>query len=347
MNKLQSFLFKNIYFNKERKHLFSFLSQGMKNGGTTRELLESINIEYDKNKNKFMFNIVSETLNFMEQEGYSDAEAMKKSGMITENEYLSIENISQAEPFRALEFINEKTKSKNNFKWAIGMLFFPVLLVLFGYFIFQPELQNLTKDLLEPVNSLSVKEIEIPGYFKDRTLFAIGILITLSLMIGLFIFVNLLKLYNQKLLFKIFRIFEREFVINNFEILLSLLKSGQSSMRAVELLADSKDDVVTRVIFSKIKIAMTDGDKKIFEVLGDYGLDSATISYMRSGEKNNALIQSVEMALEYNKEVYSKLEKILTKTLPLIGEIIMTIVLLKPILDIITVTTVGTMNFQV
>lgn len=340
-------IYKIFRFKKDRKYLFAYISQGLKNGGTSRQLLQSILIEFEKSHNYQLVRLIEDTLSYMEQYGYSDAESMRLSGFIDEMEYLSIESISKSEPHKAYDFINTRKDNEDNFKWAVGMLFFPVIFVLSGYLIFQPELAVLTKDLLDPVNSVSKKEIEIPEYFKDRVLFGSGLAFVFFLMVSLFGFVSYLKRNNPKLLFKIFIIFEREFILNNFEIMLSLLKSGQSQMRAVELLSENQTDIISKRIFSEIKEDMKEGESHIFEILSKYGFDSATISYMRSGEMNNFLIESVETSLEYNKERYDSLVKKLTKYLPLIGEIIMTIVLLKPILDIITVTTVGTLSFEV
>ena len=345
-NKLKTFLYYSFFFNSDRNYLFTFLSQGLKNGGTTKELLQAIVYEYEKSKKLILVNYITETLKYMEQYGYSDSEAMKMSGIISEIEYMAIQHISKSEPHKSLMFIIEKTKNQNNFKWAVGMLFFPVVFVLFGYLIFQPELAKMTLDMLAPVNSLSTKKIEIPPYFESRYFFGTLLFFTLSFITSLFLFIEFLKRKNQKLLFKLFKIFEREFIINNFEIFLSLLKTGQSQMKAIEILSENPD-IVSRIIFTKIKESMSEGNKNIYEIFGEYGIDSATISYIRSGEMNNYLIESVDMALEYNKLRYEKLVKILSKALPLIGEIIMTIALLKPLIDIIQVTTVGTLSFKI
>jgi type II secretory pathway component PulF len=346
IKKIKLAINKKLFFSRDRYYLFSYLSQGLKNGGTTKELLQSISFEYRRNNKEYLSELIEDTLYNMEQNGLTDAEAMKESGLITYMELQAIETISKSEPYKAMQFINEKTKNNNNMKWAIGMLFFPPLLVITGYLIFQPELRQLTLTLLEPVNQISTKKIPIPEYFNSRTFFEITFLIAVSIMSGLYFIVEYLKKNNIKLLFKLFKIKEREFVVNNFEVFLSLLKSGLSPMKSIELLSENNSDIVSKKIFTDIKESIAEGEKSIYEVLSDYQLDSATISYIRSGEMNNYLIESVTMALDYNNERYEKLIKILSKILPLIGEILMTIILLKPLLDIITVTTVGSLDFQ-
>lgn len=341
---------KQIYmktkFKKDRYHLFSYISHGLRNGATIVELLDSIEQDFRKNGQIILADLIEKTVYRMEEYGEEDATAMFNVGMINEIELKSIQAISQAEPYRAMEFINSQKKNENNFKWALGMLFFPGLLVTFGYIIFQPELKELTHTLLEPINQLSKKEIEIPAYFESRWLFIkvfMGMIIT---MFSLFSIVEYLKVNNPKLLFKIFRIQEAEFVVNNFQILLSLLKAGHSKMRAVEIIAES-GDIVTRKIFTEIKNEIKDGENNIYDIISKYGINSGTVSYMRSGERNNTLIESVESIVLYNTERYEKIVKFSTKVFPLVGEIIMTMILLKPIIDIITVTTVGTLSFEV
>lgn len=347
IQKIKYLLYKRTLFSSERFHLFTYISQGLRNGGTTKELLQSILIEYQKEGKVYMSQMIEETLYQMEELGFTDAQAMQSAGLISVMELRSVEHISKSEPYKAMNFLNNKSKNENNMKWAVGMLFFPVILVLLGYIIFQPELKALTLQLLEPVNSISKKPIEIPDYFHDRTTFMAYLGLVLVCMFSFFGFINYLEKNNIPLLFRLFKIKEREFVLNNFEIFLSLLKSGQSPMRAIELLSDNNNTPVSRKIFSDMKQGMQEGDLFMHETLSKYKLDSATISYLRSGEENNFLIESIQSIVDYNTERYEKLAKQLTKVLPLIGEIIMTIAILMPLIDIINVTTIGTMNFEV
>jgi hypothetical protein len=347
-NLLYYFFYNLLRFNKDRYSLFSYLAQGVKNGGVTNELLEAILIEYKKSKNTFISKYIEKTLFYMQEEGNTDAEAFFNSGLINFREFKSIETISVDEPERAFVFINERVKSQNNLKWAVGMLFFPVLLVSFGYLIFQPELKDMAEQMLSPVNNISSKKIEIPIYLQDRTMFFTLFIGLLTMMFSFFGFIYYLQKRNIKLLFKLFKIKEQEFILNNFELLLSLLKSGQSAMKSIEILTNNENnDIVSKQIFEEMREGLKTGEVQIFEILSKYSIDPATISYIRSGEMNNYLIESLNMVIDYNKEKYDILTKRLTKILPLVGQIAMTIFILKPLLDIIIVTTTGTLDFEV
>jgi type II secretory pathway component PulF len=343
--KVDRFIYKSLFLKRNRLYIFNYIAQGLKNGSSFKELIESISI--GMKKNKYLYDTLTEILEEMETNGLSDMEAMYKVGFITEIELNSISGISKSEPYKAYEFIIKRSKSQSNLKWGVGMLFTPVILVLIGYIIFQPELKALTEELLAPINNLSTKAIEIPQYFNDRSTFIGYLGLVIGIMLILWGWIEYLKRYNQALLFKIFKIYEREFVINNFAVFLSLLKSGTSPIRAIEILSDNKNDILTKKIFENIKKEQEIGRKNLNEVFDDYGMDKATIAYIRSGEDNNALTKSIETALLYNEEKYDKLTKVLTKILPLTGEIIMTIAILIPLIDIINVTTIGTMKFEI
>lgn len=345
-NKMDYLIYKKMLLRKNRIYIFNYIAQGLKNGSSFKELVISISYGL-KEKNVYLYNSLSLILREMEDNGLSDMEAMYKIGFIDEIELRSISGISKSEPYKAYEFIINRATNQNNLKWGVGMLCFPVIIVLIGYIIFQPELKALTEELLAPINSLSTKKIAIPGYFNDRSTFVGYLFLVIFLIASFGGFITYLKKHNQKWLFKLFRIYEREFVINNFAVFLSLIKSGTSPIKAIEILADNKTDILSKTIFGEIAENQHQGLKSINQVFADYDMDQATVAYIRSGEDNNALLKSLETTLSYNEEKYEKLTKILVKILPLIGEIIMTIAILIPLIDIINVTTVGTLRFEI
>lgn len=345
-NSINMYLYKKLKLNKKRIFIFNYLEQGLKNGSSIKTLLDSISISLYKS-DKYMYDIILDVLDSMEKNGYSDTESLYRAGLISHSELNAISGISESEPHKAYEFIINKNKNESNLKWGVGMLVAPVIIVLIGFIIFQPELKSLTEELLSPVNNISTKKIEIPAYFESRDVFVYALLGVLSL-IGLFSFIiNLLKKYKIKYLFKVLKIYEREFVINSISIFQSLIKSGHSPIKAINILSSDDNDTVTKTIFKDIKFNQDHGLMNINEVLSKYNIDEATIAYIRSGEDNNDLEKSLSIVLDYNQLKYEALTKILVKVLPLIGEIIMTLVLLKPLIDIINVTTIGAMNFEV
>jgi len=343
---MNNFIYKLIKFKKDRLHLFTYISQGLKNGSTMTELLDSISVSYNHNNSR-MYKYVMDTIYNMEELGESESEALYHAELINEEEKQSIEHIFSSEPYKAMDYLNTKTSNEDNLKWAVLMLFFPTILILILYIIFQPELKEMTEQMIAPVNDLSKNDIPVPDWFQNRDLFIKYLILTLGLMFGLFGFVEFLKRKYPKVLFTLFKIKEREFVLNNFEIILSLLKSGQSLMRSVELLSNRKTDHISSKIFNEIKKSMQEGDSNISEILSKYNIDSATVSYIMSGERNNSMIESIKSVVDYNRNRYDSLIKKLSKYLPLLGEIAMTFIILIPLIDIINLTTIGVMNFQI
>lgn len=345
-NNINMYLYKKVKLNRRRIFLFNYLEQGLKNGSSFKGLLDSIAISLYKT-DIYMYNIILDVLDSMEKMGHTDTESLYKAGLINKTELNAISGISESEPYKAYEFIINKNKNESNLKWGVGMLVAPVLIVLIGFIIFQPELKSFTKELLEPINNISTKEIEIPAYFESRDVFVYWLAFTCFIIGSFALLINLLKKYKINYLFKFFKIYEREFILNNISIFLSLIKSGYSPIKAINILADEEGEIVTRVIFKDIKYNQENGLLSINEVLSKYNIDEATVAYIRSGEDNNDLEKALSIVLDYNKLKYENLTKILVKVLPLIGEIIMTIALLKPLIDIINVTTIGTMAFEV
>lgn len=347
LRELKFAVYKHTKYKFDRYHLFVYLSQGLRNGSTSKALLSSIQEEYRDENNIYMYGFIKETLRLMEEEGFSDGESLNLSGMISKVEFRALESISKSSPHEGIEYINERAKKSNDLKYAIGMLFFPTIIVTAGYLIFQPALREMTIALLDPVNSVSASPIPIPPYFEDRTVFGLMFAGMISLVAGIFFGVDFLKKNNPKVLFKWLRLTEREFVINNFEVLLSLLKSGDSPIEAIRILSEDDSDPITKRIFSEIKQSFEEGENSIHRVLKRYKMDGATLSFIRTGEKENFLEESVKMALSYNQKKHEKMVASMVVWLPLVGEIMMTLVLLKPMLDIIIVTTGGALQFQI
>lgn len=345
-DELDMYLYKKTRIQKKRAYIFNYLAQGLKNGQSVRALLESINIGL-KSKDPNMNRILSTVLDLMEVEGYSDMEAMYKAGLITKIEFNAINNMSKSEPYKSYEFIINRTKNEANLKWGVVMLILPIVMVLVGFIIFQPELKAFTEELLSPVNNISTKQIEVPEYFESRSLF-IYLLLGVFGLVGIFAYIiNHLKENNVRLLFKVFRIYEREFIINNLAVFLSLLRAGAAPIEAIKVLSEDGNEKVTKKIFKEIEENQEQGLLKINEVFSKYDIDEATVAYVRSGEDNNDLERSLTIVLEYNQEKYEKLIKVLSRVLPMIGEFAMAIALLKPLIDIINVTTIGTMGFEI
>ena len=347
LSNINDYIYKLYRFRVERFQLFTYIAQGIRNGSTIKELIQSIIPQYRKRGSLKMEAMLHEALYRMEEMGSSDIKAMQEAGIITEDEYLAIESIANEDPYKAMIFLNEQSRNENNLRWAIGMLFFPTIFVLTLFTIFQPEMKAMTMEMLEPVNSISKKLIEAPWYLQDRSVFAGALAGSIAFMLSIFGSIHYLQKNNIPLLFKLLPIKEKEFVLNNFEAFLSLLKAGVSEMRIVEILSERGKNNVAKTIFKNAREKISTGESTLSEVLENYNIDPATIAYIKSGEDNNFLMEAIQSVVDYNRERYNKMVSKMSKMFPLIGEIIMTIVLLLPLIDIINVTTIGVLNFEV
>ena len=346
INSTKEFFYKLFKYKHDKKHLLLYLSQGLNHGSSATQLLESMADEYDKLNLTVMLEMVEKSLFYMEKEGLELGDAFKEVGLFDPSEALSYAAISKSSPAEALEHINKQNKSKNEFKYAILMLIFPVSIVLSGYLIFMPEVRDFALQMLEPINSVSSKKIPMPAYFEDRSIFAFGLLSILSLGVLANYLVHIGRHKYQRILFKSIKLIEREFILNNFTLLMQLMKSNMSLNRAVEVVLEDTKDPLTKKIFSDTEAAFEAGDS-MSSVLEHYLSDYATISYLRSGEHSNQIESSLAMAISHNEILHKKLVAKLIIWMPLAGEMLMTLVLLLPLLDIIMLTTSGAMSFEV
>lgn len=338
-------LFFKFTYKKEREYLFIYLSQGIKNGLTTISLLESILESYKKKNDQFYYTKIKEIISYMQNDGLAEAEAFYKANMIDKMESKILESADSLD--HGFEDINTQTKNKNNFNTAIIFLFFPALLVSFGYIIFQPELKFWALKLVEPVSQYSTSQIPIPEYFEDRTAFIIVFLSIVGIMLSTFMILNLLKKYYTKYYFYFIVFAQREFIINTFNIIYRLKKIGFSLIEAIDYIIEETKDKTYRKIYIEFKEHLMSGENNIHVILEKYYIDDATISYLRSGEMNNSMDAGIKMLLDYNEYKYNKTLNQMIKYLPFVGEIIMTLILLKPLLDLILLSTIGVMDFTI
>lgn len=333
-------------FKHDKKHLLLYLSQGLNHGSSSVQLLESIQDEYRKRNMHVINKMINDSLDFMEVDGLELGESFFKAGLFSSAEKTTYNAVSKASPSEALEHINKQNKYKNEFKYAILMLIVPVLIVLLGYLVFMPEVKAFALEMLEPINSVSKDPIPMPSYFEDRTVFAVAFFSIVLLAFGANSLVGWGRRNNPHALFRSIKLIEREFVLNSFTLLEQLMKSGLSLSRAVDVIVNDTTDPLIKRIFSEIHKRGEMGDS-MTSVLENYLTDYATISYLKSGEKSNQLEASISMALSHNEVLHEKLVSKLIVWMPLAGEMVMTIVLLLPLLDIIMLTTSGAMNFTI
>ena len=125
-----------------------------------------------------------------------------------------------------------------------------------------------------------------------------------------------------------------------------MMNSGLSLIDAIHVINVNTKDILTKRILSEVERSMEKGED--FSIaLEKYVTDYATIAYVKSGEKTNQIENSLGMIIAHNEHLHEKSIARMVVWLPLVGEIIMTIVLLWPLIDILKVTTIGAMNFTI
>lgn len=326
--------------------ILSYLANGLKRGNNLLTLISKYKetLEPEIKDEAVIISILDEIIEIVETKGTNTTYILYQVGLLTEKEYLIISNYNDLH--LGLELVLKMNKQQNNFNWAIALFFFPPFVVLIGLVIFQPEMKEFAYTAIEPINAHSKKMIKIPEYLEDRTFFlASTFLFTLFYILTMYT-IEMVKKFKPHSYFRYFRLAEKEFIVNTFSSLLNLRKSGKSYVQSYKILSETSKDPFIKNFFDEIHTETKQGNiKGIYSISKKYNMDKFNLSYFKTGTLNNDLDNTVETILEYNKEKYEKQIALLVKFLPLIGEIIMTIILLKPLIDIIMVTTVDVMNF--
>lgn len=333
-----------IISSKDRKFIFIFLSKGLKNGTPIKILLKELVVFTKEDKQYQLSKILEKILNDIEEKGIDFSSSLRDNGIITSAEYDILRY--STEYYTGLEFLIESNTHGKNLKYAILLLFLPSIVVSTLYFVFQPQLLDFVYQLLIPVNSVSSTEIPIPAYLKDRKIFGIIMFLTYFFCGFVFYLQWILKRKNPKLFFNLFPLVEKEFIINTMTPLLNLINIGMSPGKAISTLMNNNDPLVLR-IYGEMNELMKLGNKEIHKIFRKYKMDKATTTYMKIGENTSSFPEALKSIIEYNKEQYNKTIKRLLFILPLSGELIMVGILLFPLINIIMLTTVGVMQFNI
>jgi hypothetical protein len=381
---LEIFIYTKTKFNYDRNNIFLFIAAGLKRNTSLRDLLDTLIEMYEdeenekaENHNNFILKIKEKSsilhtvyckitgygsknykrsipkslellrvLKMDHFEGITFDVSLRNNNWINEYEF-NVLRFSKTE-YDGLEYIIEQQKNINNIGYAIMMLFLPAMFVSTAYFIFQPDMAAFTNQLLEPINNLSKKPIEIPAYMKDRTMFGLIAFSIYATFFGIVYMLIRLKNENPKMYFKVFPLVEKEFILNTVTPLYNFLIKGISFGEAVPLIySDKKGSMLTKRIYSDMDDMLKRGDKRVYKVFQKYGIDKRTVAFLKIGAENDALVSSLKNIIDYNQTSYDKTVKRLVFTLPLIGQIIMVFILLIPLIDIILLTTVGVMSFTI
>jgi len=332
---------------KQNKNLIlTYFSSGLKRGNSLLMLILKYKETLDPNlkDEKLIISILDKIKNIIDEKGSNTSAILYEVGLLNEKEYLIVSNYNEL--YIGLELVLKMGKQKNNFNLAILLLFFPPLVVLVALFIFQPELKDFAYNAIEPINAQSKTRILIPAYLEDRWFFGIFISIYLSVYFSIMYSIELIKEKKPELYFKLFRLAEKEFIVNTFSSIINLRKSGKSFSQSYNILSTTSKDTFIKKFYTEVYNETVNGNiNGIYKISNQFNMEKFNLSYFKIGVLNNDLDNTIDTILEYNTEKYDKQIALLVKYLPLVGEVVMTIILLKPLIDIIMVTTVDVMNF--
>lgn len=341
------YLAKKNVIRQHKPLLLNYISNGLKQGNNFLTLIEQYKSTLSNTQEeKIIISLLDNIINNIGINTTNTSQVLKEVGLLNDKEFIIVSNYTNL--YTGLDLILNLNKQKNNFNLAILLLFFPPFIVTILLFIFQPEIRDFAYNALSSINEYSTTKITIPVYLEDRYFFGYTILFIIFLYSSILYFINYIKEKHTYTFFRFFRLSEKEFIINTFSSIRSLRESGKSFTQSYKILSSTSKDIIIKKFYNEVYEQSQQGNKKaLYDISKKFNLDKFNLSYFKIGILNNDLESSINTILEYNEIRYEKQIKFLIKVLPMIGEIIMTIIIVKPLIDIIMVTTVGAMKFTI
>lgn len=347
-NSLLQNLFSIIYilvqFKKDRNNFFLYMSIGLKGGTNISQLLETY-IRENKNEDMYFVPYLEKMQKELKEEGSKFSEVLRDVGMIDGDEFILFENINSAH--QVLDYLVEKRKDQDSIRYALGMFFVPTILATIGFLVFQPEVKAWVEEMLLPINQYSTKLIEVPPMFQDRSTFFLMFLASTGAMLGVIFGLKLLRDKNPRAYFNLFKLGQSEFLVNSLSTVIRLKDAGVTYGVAFRMLSENSVDKTQKMFFKTLNDNFEQGQVSVHQVLRAYGFSKDVISLIKIGELNSNLDATIELAYEHSKKNYEKKIKKMSMYMPLLGELFMTLTIIIPLIEIIAVTTIGTMGFQV
>jgi hypothetical protein len=333
---------------KENEFIFLYLSKGLRNGIGFSSLLQVLISQYEQTLNDNRWNKYTlDDLNSLHlditENGISVVDALFENNFLSASDREILKYSEKI--YIGLEYLLTNNKTYNDMTWAILIFFLPALAVSTGYLIFQPEMKEFIYEMIKPIQNYSSTKFEVPPMFQDRSQFLILNFILYGTFISSFILIYLLKRFKPSFYFKYVPLAQSEFIVNNFSSIKNMLKTGTSLGKVFKTLKNNSSDKNSIDIFSELDEKLSKGDTSIYTTFEKYGFDRANISYLKIGAITGSLSKTLDVLVDYNEEKRVNTSKLMLKILPLSGEILMAIILLKPLIDIIVLTTTGVLNF--
>jgi len=336
-------LFNRSIDQEERELLLKFFAKGIERGISLNLLIKVKSEEYTLSGKIEYLKLMNNLLKKVNDDGENITKSMYELNIINDYEFSILDSSPRMDD--ALEYILGSNSNNRQMNKIILSLFLPPLLGSLILIIGQPYLYELGHSIVDPINNLAKESnIQIPVYLNDKITFIKMFIIFLLTTIGFLSFMKIIKRYYIKQYFQLFPFTEKETTLEIMTNIYNLHKTGFSIGQSIDMLSKQNTKSFNNKIFSEMNDVLKTGNMNLHLILNKYGFDPFTVGLFKIAETTSDFKEMLEDIITYNNERYNIMLKRLKTFVPLIGQLLMTAVILKPILDLIMLSTVGIMN---
>lgn len=345
IEKIERFFDKMRPISKGEKDFFlSYLKSGDLGGISSKDLLEIKKDEYLHLKRYIMADMVDKLLGEVRR-GVGLAEALQAIEVITESEYLTLTKSRSLSA--GIDRITEKKKEAGGANGLLLLFFVPPIGITHLLLWTHGQVKDVLLKMTEPLREMTTKSVEIPGYLLDPTTYYIyGGLLHIILFGSIITFIVLKKI-NVPMYLKFLPYRRYEYTIDILHTIKSLKEAGISLSDSVKISIMGENDKIKLDIYKDIELSLKTGKGQLADILAKYHLDFTSIGFIRTGEKTKRFDQLLSIA---EGEIKDRYERILKKLHPIAkfgGQVAMLGIAFKPMVDIMILTSIGQMDFEV
>jgi len=328
----------------EKNFFLSYLKSGDLGGISSKELLDIKYDEYIYLKRYVMADLMQSILLEVKR-GLNLPEALKNSKIISESEYLTL--IKSNSLSSGIDRITEQKESSGGAMNLILLFFVPPTIIVHLLLWSHDAVKNVLLNMTEPLREMTSKSVEIPHYLLDPTTYYVYGGIYHIIFISFIITILILRKINIKLYFKILPFRRFEYTIDIIHSIKSLKEAGISLADAVKISIMGETNSIKLAIYSDIQDSLRSGKSNLADILWNYNLDFTAIGFIRTGEKTKRFEELLVIA---DNEIKERYQSILEKFKPFAkigGQVFMLGIAFKPMVDIMILTSIGQMDFEV
>jgi len=332
------------FYKKEKVFTLILLKYTEKSGSPLRTGIVN-KIKESRRKKKFMMEyILLKILYYMDIKGHKIVEAMYLAKFITEKERSILMKARSIE--EGIDQIANLEKRTSKLLVYNFLLLFPAYAMLLTLYLTHGLVKDVLEGMVKPIKDAGGTPPPLPNYMVDPQMYLTFNIMFFSLLFIVLAFYYYIKYYNLPLYFKIFLFNEQEKTLDVLESVSSLINSGINLTDTAEILYKDEKDPVKRVLYGEIFKSFSKGDISLSQVFEFYNVNYSTISLISMGEDTGKIQDGLFNAKNNVNETYELNMKVYSKIAFYGGQLLMFLVIGKPMIDILLFTSIQQLNFS-